>query len=160
MQASTPATVIESAPTSRNGSDRVPAGAPRLSLHPARHAAVRRLDPLPADRLLSHELREWNLIKPSSSSASTTTRALPDASSGRAGQHALLCAGHRARPDDSGLGIALLLDGPLRARGFFRTIYYIPVVTSWVVVSLFFTYLYNGQAGLINWVLPRRPARR
>lgn len=52
-----------------------------------------------------------------------------------------------------GLGIALLLDRPLRARAFFRTIYYIPVVTSWVVVSLIFTYLYNGQAGLINWLL-------
>jgi multiple sugar transport system permease protein len=52
-----------------------------------------------------------------------------------------------------GLGIALLLDGPLRARAFFRTIYYIPVVTSWVVASLIFTYLYNGQEGLINWVL-------
>jgi multiple sugar transport system permease protein len=52
-----------------------------------------------------------------------------------------------------GLGIALLLDGPLRARAFFRTLYYIPVVTSWVVVSLIFTYLFNGQAGLINWVL-------
>jgi multiple sugar transport system permease protein len=52
-----------------------------------------------------------------------------------------------------GLGIALLLDRPLRARAFFRTVYYIPVVTSWVVVSLIFTYLYNGQAGLINWLL-------
>ncbi|MEA2582825.1 MAG: multiple sugar transport system permease protein, partial [Thermomicrobiales bacterium] len=52
-----------------------------------------------------------------------------------------------------GLGIALLLDGPLRARAFFRTIYYVPVVTSWVVASLIFTYLYNGQEGLINWVL-------
>ena len=52
-----------------------------------------------------------------------------------------------------GLAIALLLDRPLRARAFFRTIYYIPVVTSWVVVSLIFTYLYNGQAGLINWLL-------
>jgi multiple sugar transport system permease protein len=52
-----------------------------------------------------------------------------------------------------GLGAALLLDRPLRARAFFRTVYYIPVVTSWVVVSLIFTYLYNGQAGLINWVL-------
>ena len=52
-----------------------------------------------------------------------------------------------------GLGIALLLDGPLRARAFFRTVYYLPVVTSWVVVSLLFTYLFNGQAGLINWTL-------
>ncbi|MGH2558766.1 MAG: carbohydrate ABC transporter permease, partial [Thermomicrobiales bacterium] len=52
-----------------------------------------------------------------------------------------------------GLSVALLLDGPLRARAFFRTIYYIPVVTSWVVVSLVFTYLYNGQAGFVNWAL-------
>ena len=52
-----------------------------------------------------------------------------------------------------GLAVALLLDGPLRARAVFRTIYYLPVVTSWVVVSLIFTYLYNSQAGLINWVL-------
>ena len=52
-----------------------------------------------------------------------------------------------------GLAVALLLDAPLRAKGFFRTVYYIPVVTSWVVVSLVFTYLFNGQAGLVNWVL-------
>lgn len=52
-----------------------------------------------------------------------------------------------------GLAIALLLDGPIRARAFFRTIYYIPVVTSWVVVSIVFSYLYNSQAGLINWAL-------
>jgi multiple sugar transport system permease protein len=52
-----------------------------------------------------------------------------------------------------GLAAALLLDRPLRARALFRTIYYLPVVTSWVVVSLIFSYLYNGQAGLINWLL-------
>jgi multiple sugar transport system permease protein len=52
-----------------------------------------------------------------------------------------------------GLVIALLLDGPLRARAVYRTIYYIPVVTSWVVVSLIFTFLYNGQSGLVNYVL-------
>lgn len=52
-----------------------------------------------------------------------------------------------------GLGIAMLLDGPLRARAVYRTIYYIPVVTSWVVVSLVFTFLFNSNAGLVNWVL-------
>jgi multiple sugar transport system permease protein len=52
-----------------------------------------------------------------------------------------------------GLAIALLLDGPLRGRAVYRTIYYIPVVTSWVVVSLVFSYLYNAQAGLVNYVL-------
>jgi multiple sugar transport system permease protein len=52
-----------------------------------------------------------------------------------------------------GLAIAMLLDGPLRARAIYRTVYYVPVVTSWVVVSLVFTFLFNGQAGLVNWVL-------
>ena len=52
-----------------------------------------------------------------------------------------------------GLAIALLLDGPLRARAVYRTIYYIPVVTSWVVVSLIFTFLFNSQAGMVNWLL-------
>lgn len=52
-----------------------------------------------------------------------------------------------------GLTAALLLDYPMRGRAFFRTIYYLPVVTSWVVVALLFTYLFNGQAGLVNWVL-------
>lgn len=52
-----------------------------------------------------------------------------------------------------GLAAALLLDAPLRGRAIFRTIFYLPVVTSWVVASLVFTYLFNGQAGLINWVL-------
>ena len=52
-----------------------------------------------------------------------------------------------------GLAVALLLDAPIRARAFFRTVYYLPVVTSWVVVSLVFTFLYNREAGAINWVL-------
>ena len=52
-----------------------------------------------------------------------------------------------------GLGAALLLDGAVRFRAFFRTLFYLPVVTSWVVVSLLFTYLYNSQAGAINYVL-------
>lgn len=52
-----------------------------------------------------------------------------------------------------GLGAALLLDQPVRFRSVFRTLYYLPVVTSWVVVSLLFTYLYNGQGGPINYIL-------
>lgn len=52
-----------------------------------------------------------------------------------------------------GLLVALLLDQPVRFRAFFRTLYYLPVVTSWVVVSLLFTYLYNGQAGAVNYLL-------
>jgi len=52
-----------------------------------------------------------------------------------------------------GLGVALLLNRPLRGRSFFRLAYYFPVITSWVIVSVLFSYLFNGQAGLVNWVL-------
>jgi len=52
-----------------------------------------------------------------------------------------------------GLIVALLLDQQIRARAFFRVLYYLPVITSWVIVSLLFEYMFNGQAGLVNYVL-------
>ena len=52
-----------------------------------------------------------------------------------------------------GLGVALLLHERLPLRSFLRLIYYLPVITSWVVVSLIFVYLYNGQSGALNWLL-------
>ena len=48
---------------------------------------------------------------------------------------------------------AVLLDQPLRFRTFFRVAYYLPVITSWVIVTLIFEYLFNSQAGLINYLL-------
>lgn len=52
-----------------------------------------------------------------------------------------------------GLGVALLLNQSLPGRTFFRVAYYLPVITSWVIVSLLFEYMFNGQAGLVNYVL-------
>jgi multiple sugar transport system permease protein len=52
-----------------------------------------------------------------------------------------------------GLAAALLLDQSIRFRAVFRTLYYLPVITSWVVVSIMFTYLYNSQAGPLNYLL-------
>jgi multiple sugar transport system permease protein len=52
-----------------------------------------------------------------------------------------------------GLIAAVLLDAVIPARGLFRTLYYLPVVTSWVVVSLLFRYLFITQGGLVNWIL-------
>lgn len=53
-----------------------------------------------------------------------------------------------------GLIVALLLDKVSRGRVLFRAIYYLPVITSWVVVSLIFKYLFNSSpAGLVNYVL-------
>jgi multiple sugar transport system permease protein len=52
-----------------------------------------------------------------------------------------------------GLIVALLLDSKIRGRGLFRALFYLPVLTSWVVVSLLFKFLFNTDAGFVNWVL-------
>ncbi len=52
-----------------------------------------------------------------------------------------------------GMAVAVLLDARIPGRGFFRTLYYLPVVTSWVVVSLLFRYMFITDGGLINFVL-------
>ncbi|HML20243.1 MAG TPA: sugar ABC transporter permease [Aggregatilinea sp.] len=52
-----------------------------------------------------------------------------------------------------GLGVAILLNQKMPGQTFFRTVYYLPVITSWVVVTLLFEYLFNSQAGLINYGL-------
>ncbi len=48
---------------------------------------------------------------------------------------------------------ALLLNSITHGRVFFRTLYYIPVITSWVIVSLLFKYLFQWPGGLINTFL-------
>lgn len=48
---------------------------------------------------------------------------------------------------------ALLINSVTRGKVFFRTLYYVPVVTSWVIVSLLFLYLFQSPQGLINYFL-------
>ena len=52
-----------------------------------------------------------------------------------------------------GLLLALLVNQQLRGRNFFRTIYFSPVVTSMVVISIVWTFLYDKDNGLINQFL-------
>jgi multiple sugar transport system permease protein len=52
-----------------------------------------------------------------------------------------------------GMLIAVLLDGKLPGRTLFRVLFYLPVVTSWVVVALLFKYLFTTDGGAINWLL-------
>lgn len=52
-----------------------------------------------------------------------------------------------------GLALAVLLDAKLPARGLLRVLFYLPVITSWVVVALVFKYLFNTDAGVVNWLL-------
>ena len=50
------------------------------------------------------------------------------------------------------LVLAMVLQNTLIAKGFFRTVLYVPAVTSSVATSLIFLWLYNPD-GLINYVL-------
>lgn len=51
-----------------------------------------------------------------------------------------------------GLALALLLHTRMPARTLFRVLFYLPVVTSWVVVSLLFRYLFAND-GVLNWLI-------
>jgi len=51
------------------------------------------------------------------------------------------------------LVLALALNQKIRGLGFFRTVYYLPVVSSMVAVALVWRWLYNKDFGLINWAL-------
>ncbi|HNS02011.1 MAG TPA: sugar ABC transporter permease [Anaerolineae bacterium] len=55
-------------------------------------------------------------------------------------------------PLQTGLGLllALLVNQKLAGRNFFRTIYFSPVVTSMVVISIVWVFLYDKDNGLIN----------
>lgn len=52
-----------------------------------------------------------------------------------------------------GLGLALMLNRAFPGRTLFRAIYFVPVVTSWVAVSLVWKWLLNPEFGLVNYGL-------
>ena len=58
-------------------------------------------------------------------------------------------------PVQAGLALvlALLINQPLRGINVFRTIYFMPVVVSIVVVSLLWRFIYDGNDGLLNNML-------
>jgi len=51
-----------------------------------------------------------------------------------------------------GLFVAVLINGIKKFSISFRLAYYLPVITSWVVVALLFRYIFNNQ-GLLNYFL-------
>ena len=51
------------------------------------------------------------------------------------------------------LTTAVLLNSKLKGATFFRGIYFLPVVTSWVVVALLWKWLLSPQGGMVNFLL-------
>jgi ABC-type sugar transport system permease subunit len=60
------------------------------------------------------------------------------------------------------LALALVVNAKIKFKGFFRTSYFIPVITSFVVASIIWRLLFNFESGLVNAILvrlgfPRQP---
>jgi len=51
------------------------------------------------------------------------------------------------------LGMALLLNQKVAGISLFRTIYYLPAVTSGVAVALLWSWIFNSEFGVLNWLL-------
>jgi multiple sugar transport system permease protein len=52
-----------------------------------------------------------------------------------------------------GLGMAMAVNTALRGIGVVRTLFFLPVVSSWVAVALLWSWLFNPKFGLINYLL-------
>lgn len=52
-----------------------------------------------------------------------------------------------------GLGLAMLVNVPLKGQNFFRTFLFFPVTLSVIVVGAFWSFFLNGQDGLLNITL-------
>lgn len=52
-----------------------------------------------------------------------------------------------------GLALALALNARLKGRSLLRGIYFLPVVSSWIVVALVWRWLLNPSVGVVNWAL-------
>lgn len=69
------------------------------------------------------------------------------------GHTLLYIAGYLPMVYFGGLALAVLLNQKIYGRAFFRSAYFLPVITSWVVVALVWQWLLNPSNGLINQIL-------
>lgn len=100
-------------------------------------------------------LHDWNLISPMRWVGLDNYRSLlGDPTTRSVFWHTVVyCAGYLPLVFVGGLGLALALNGRLAGRSFFRAAYFLPVVTSWVVVALVWKWLLNPSNGLVNTML-------
>jgi multiple sugar transport system permease protein len=99
---------------------------------------------------------EWNILEPAKPyvGLDNYSRLLGDERFGGAVFNTLVYTAASV-PLTMGLGllIALLLNIQIRARGFFRTLFYLPVVTPLVIAAIIWKWVYNGDFGLLNYYL-------
>lgn len=100
-------------------------------------------------------LHSWNLISPMRWAGLENYRSLVvDPTTATVFTNTLIyCIGYLPLVYVGGLGLALVLNQRLRGRSMFRAAFFLPVVTSWVVVALVWKWLLNPTNGLVNTVL-------
>lgn len=100
-------------------------------------------------------LQDWNLIgKPKYIGANNYAELLTDEKFHAALGHTLLFIGsYLPLVMVAGLAVALLLDSVLPARSLFRALFFLPVISSWVAVSLLWKWILNPADGLLDRML-------
>jgi multiple sugar transport system permease protein len=100
-------------------------------------------------------LVRWNLLKPPEFiGLDNYVRLIGDANFRAAVINTIAyVAGYLPLVFVGGMLIALALNERLRGLAIFRTAYFLPVVTSWVVVALMWRWLLDPGAGVVNHVL-------
>lgn len=100
-------------------------------------------------------LVEWNLLRaPVFVGIGNYVEVLSDARFHKAlGNTLFYMVGYLPLVLTGALAVALLLNSRLKGLAFFRSIYFLPVVTSWVVVALLWKWLLSPQGGIVNYLL-------
>ncbi|MGA4506462.1 carbohydrate ABC transporter permease [Propionibacteriaceae bacterium G1746] len=109
----------------------------------------------PMVRSIWMSLHRWNLISPPSwVGLGNYTKLLQDPGTAQVFVHTLLyVVGYLPLVYIGGLALAVALNQRLPARGLLRAVYFLPVITSWVVVALVWKWLLNPASGVVNAVL-------
>jgi multiple sugar transport system permease protein len=100
-------------------------------------------------------LHQWNLISPMKFvGLDNYAKLLSDPRSADVFLHTLYyIVGYLPLVYIGGLALALALNTALKGRSFLRGVYFLPVVTSWIVVALVWRWLLNPSNGVVNAVL-------
>lgn len=100
-------------------------------------------------------LHEWNLLSPMEFVGLDNFAALfADPRTAQVfGKTVLYIVGYLPLVYIGGLALALALNRGLRGRNFWRGIYFLPVVTSWIVVAIVWRWLLAPENGVVNTVL-------
>jgi len=100
-------------------------------------------------------LHKWNLISPMQFIGfDNYVSLLTDPETGQVFLHTVqYILGYLPLVYVGGLVLALALNAALKGRSFLRGVYFLPVVTSWIVVALVWRWLLNPSNGIVNTVL-------